>query len=84
MMTPFDPVTGSAVTLRAANRDDARACALDGQTWWPAITRAHLHVGQRGVGGVGLRGVERNWFQLGFCTGTLRQQELSAWVLGGW
>lgn len=39
-LTPWDPVAGAAATLRVTNRDDARACILNGQTWWPAMTRA--------------------------------------------
>lgn len=39
-LTPFDPVAASAVTVRVTNRDDARACILNSQTWWPAMTRA--------------------------------------------
>jgi hypothetical protein len=36
----YDPVANAAVTLYAANIDDAAVCHLNGQTWWPAIAKA--------------------------------------------
>lgn len=35
----FDPVAVAAVTLYASSRDDDRVCHLNGQTWFPAISR---------------------------------------------
>lgn len=36
----WDPASGAAVTLRAGNHDDPALCHLDGQIWWPAISKA--------------------------------------------
>ena len=35
----YDPVAAAAVTLRAASHDDDRVCNLNGQVWWPTITK---------------------------------------------
>lgn len=35
----FDPVTGTAVSLRASSVDDSSVCHLNGATWWPALTK---------------------------------------------
>jgi hypothetical protein len=38
--TPYDPVSGAAVTMRACSVDDARVTSLNGVAWWPAISQA--------------------------------------------
>ncbi|WP_238995283.1 hypothetical protein [Sphingomonas solaris] len=35
----YDPVASAPVTLRMASDDDQRLCELDGQTWWPVLTK---------------------------------------------
>lgn len=36
----FDPLTNTAVTLRAVNRDERDMCMAAGGTWWPMIAKA--------------------------------------------
>jgi hypothetical protein len=36
---PYDPLTLTRVTLRAASADDRRITGLNGVKWWPAINR---------------------------------------------
>lgn len=35
----WDPVAAAAVTLRAASHDDPMVCHLNGQVWWPALSK---------------------------------------------
>lgn len=35
----YDPVAAAAVTLYAASVDDSACCHLNGQTWWPALSK---------------------------------------------
>jgi hypothetical protein len=37
---PWDPVAGAAVTVRACSIDHPQVTALNGVTWWPAISSA--------------------------------------------